>query len=240
MSTARPTSRISASSTKFILAISRATPPRVFFCTCRHGRARSISKSIAWRQSEGTQCSGPSTAPTKLIRRPCATSTCGGNAATLLRACSSTPHSDQRPMNTTTNSIYGKVAKGEPYRKAGARLTEDAEDVQKRTKLGDAEQQMREYQVYHRFDKAHLVMLAEQGFLKPNDAAKMLLALRRMEDLGIEKVRAQTEAGEHSGEAWLITELGEEVGGRIHAGRSSGDFMAVTSRIFIRDFILKL
>ncbi|MBO9356385.1 argininosuccinate lyase [Bordetella petrii] len=138
------------------------------------------------------------------------------------------------------DSIYGKVAKGEPYRKAGARLTEDAEDVQKRTKLGDPEQQMREYPFYHRFDKAHLVMLAEQGFLTRDDAAKMLRALRKMEQTGIEAVRAQTEAGEHSGEAWLITELGEEVGGRIHAGRSSGDFMAVTSRIFIREYILKL
>ncbi len=141
-------------------------------------------------------------------------------------------------MNQT--SIYGKVAKGEPYRKAGARLTEDAEEVQYRTKLGDPEQQRREFDIYHRFDKAHLVMLAEQGFLKREDAAQMLRALRRMEATGIEEVRAQTEAGEHSGEAWLITELGEEVGGRIHAGRSSGDFMAVTSRIFIREFILKL
>ncbi len=140
----------------------------------------------------------------------------------------------------TKDSIYGKVAKGEPYRKAGARLTEDAEDVQKRTKLGDPEQQMREYKIYHRFDKAHLVMLTEQGFHKLGDASQMLQALRRMESAGIEEVRAATEAGEHSGEAWLITELGEEVGGRIHAGRSSGDFMAVTSRIFIRDYILRL
>ena len=138
------------------------------------------------------------------------------------------------------DSIYGKVAKGEPYRKAGARLTEDAEEVQYRTKLGDPAQQMREYGIYHRFDKAHLVMLAEQGFLKRDDAARMLQALRRMEQAGIEEVRAATQAGEHSGEAWLITELGEETGGRIHAGRSSGDFMAVTSRIFIREFILKL
>ncbi len=137
-------------------------------------------------------------------------------------------------------SIYGKVARGEPYRKAGARLTEDAEEVQYRTKLGDPAQQLREFHIYHRFDKAHLVMLAEQGFLKREDAAAMLNALRRMEQAGIEQVRAETTAGEHSGEAWLITELGEEVGGRIHAGRSSGDFMAVTSRIFIREFILKL
>jgi len=109
------------------------------------------------------------------------------------------------------DSIYGKVAKGEPYRKAGARLTEDAEDVQKRTKLGDPEQQMREYKFYHRFDKAHLVMLAEQGFHTREDATKMLQALRRMEQAGVEKTRAETEAGEHSGEAWLITELGEDV-----------------------------
>ena len=136
--------------------------------------------------------------------------------------------------------IYGKVAKGEPYRKAGARLTEDAEDVQKRTKLGDASQQLREYDIYHRFDKAHVVMLAEEGFHSGKDAKTILEALRRMEAAGITETRAETEAGEHSGEAWLITEIGEEIGGRIHAGRSSGDFMAVTSRIFIREFLLKL
>jgi len=136
--------------------------------------------------------------------------------------------------------IYGKVAIGEPYRKAGARLKEDAEEVQYRTKLGDQAQQMREFEIYHRFDKAHLVMLAEQKFLKRGDAAAMLQALRNMENAGLGGVRAQTRAGEHSGEAWLITELGEDVGGRIHAGRSSGDFMAVTSRIFIREFILRL
>lgn len=137
-------------------------------------------------------------------------------------------------------NIYGKVAKGEPYRKAGARLTEDATDVQKRTKLGDKAQQLREYDIYHRFDKAHVVMLAEQGFHSTSDARTILQALRRMEAAGITEIRAETEAGEHSGEAWLITEIGEEIGGRIHAGRSSGDFMAVTSRIFIREFVLKL
>lgn len=137
-------------------------------------------------------------------------------------------------------NIYGKVAKGEPYRKAGARLTEDATDVQKRTKLGDEAQQLREYDIYHRFDKAHVVMLAEQGFHSRSDARTILQALRRMETAGITEIRAETEAGEHSGEAWLITEIGEEIGGRIHAGRSSGDFMAVTSRIFIREFLLKL
>ena len=114
---------------------------------------------------------------------------------------------------------------GEPYRKAGARLTEDAEDVQKRTKLGDASQQLREYDIYHRFDKAHVVMLAEEGFHSGKDAKTILEALRRMEAAGITETRAETEAGEHSGEAWLITEIGEEIGGRIHAGRSSGDFI---------------
>ncbi len=137
-------------------------------------------------------------------------------------------------------NIYGKVAKGEPYRKAGARLTEDAEEIQYRTKLGDPAQQKREFKIYHMFDKAHLVMLAEQKIIDRADSAKMLRALRRMESLGLDTIRAETQAGEHSGEAWLISELGEQTGGKIHAGRSSGDFMAVTGRIFTRDYILTL
>jgi len=118
-----------------------------------------------------------------------------------------------------TRKIYSKVAKGEPYRKAGARLTEDAEEIQYRTKLGDPAQQMREFKIYHKFAKAHLVMLAEQKIIDRADSAKMLKALREMEERGLDAIRAETQAGEHSGEAWLISELGEETGGKIHAGR---------------------
>lgn len=165
----------------------------------------------------------------------------GGPPSAIARRGTSARHV-ARLEDATVNEgkIYGKVAKGEPYRKAGARLTEDAEEIQYRTKLGDPEQQMREYKIYHMFDKAHVVMLAEQAFLERSAAVEILKALRRMESIGLEEARAGTAAGEHSGEAWLITELGEEIGGRIHAGRSSGDFMAVTGRIFIRDFLIKL
>lgn len=91
---------------------------------------------------------------------------------------------------------------------------------------------------YHWFDKAHLVMLAEEGLIPVEDAAKMLRALREMEAEGVEKVRLETEGGMHSGEQYLIRRLGEEVGGRIHLGRSSGDLNSVGRRVVQRDKLL--
>ena len=137
-------------------------------------------------------------------------------------------------------NIYGKVVAGEPYRRAGARLKEDADEVQIRLKVGSPEDYQPFIKAFHQFDKAHLVMLAEQGIIPKQDATKMLEALREMEKIGIEKVRMETRSGLHSGEAWLIPRLGEEVGGKIHPGRSSGDLMAVSARIFIREQCLKL
>ncbi|GIX48997.1 MAG: argininosuccinate lyase [Candidatus Tectimicrobiota bacterium] len=93
---------------------------------------------------------------------------------------------------------------------------------------------------YHMFDKAHLVMLAEEQLIPRADAAAMLRALRDMEAEGIEKVRLEVGGGMHSGEQYLIRRLGEEVGGRIHLGRSSGDLGAVARRIRQRDRLLEL
>jgi argininosuccinate lyase len=44
----------------------------------------------------------------------------------------------------------------------------------------------------------------------------------------------------HSGEQYLVRQLGEEVGGRIHLGRSSGDLKEVANRIVWREQILAL
>ena len=42
---------------------------------------------------------------------------------------------------------------------------------------------------YHRFDKAHLTMLAEENLIPRQDALAMLRALRDMEAEGVEQVR---------------------------------------------------
>ena len=88
---------------------------------------------------------------------------------------------------------------------------------------------------YHMFDKAHLVMLAEEDLIPRQDAVAMLKSLREMEREGMAEVRQEIEGGMHSGEKYLIRRLGYEVGGRIHLGRSSGDLGAVWRRIRERD-----
>jgi len=136
--------------------------------------------------------------------------------------------------------LYGKVAKGEPYRKKGTRLMTEPDESQILEKIGRPEQMKHVLKGYHMFDKAHVVMLAEEKIIRRGSAAKILNSLRRMEENGYEKARMKTNAGLHSGEAYLIEKLGEEIGGQIHTGRSSGDLNGVASRIAIREKLLLL
>ncbi len=93
---------------------------------------------------------------------------------------------------------------------------------------------------FHAFDKAHLTMLAEEELIPREDALAMLRALRDMEAKGVNEVRIEVGGGMHSGEQYVIRQLGEEVGGRIHLGRSSGDLTAVGRRIRQRDLLIEL
>lgn len=93
---------------------------------------------------------------------------------------------------------------------------------------------------YHAFDKAHTVMLTEEGLIPRADGIAILKALREMEAEGVEDARIKGGGGMHSGEPYLIRKLTEEVGGRIHLGRSSGDLGEVGKRIFFRDKLLEL
>ena len=95
-------------------------------------------------------------------------------------------------------------------------------------------------EAYHLFDKAHLVMLGEKGLIPRADAAAMLRALREMEAEGTVPTRNATGGGMHSGEQYLVRRLGYDVGGRIHLGRSTGDFGAVARRLRERQRLIEL
>jgi len=90
----------------------------------------------------------------------------------------------------------------------------------------------------HMFDKAQVVMLTEQELITKEIAAKLLKALREMEQLGVDKVRP----GMHGGEAWITKNprYGPDVGGWIHIGRSSGDLSVTGYRIALRERLLDL
>ena len=136
------------------------------------------------------------------------------------------------------SNLYGKVGVGEFYRKAGARLKEDADASQTAHKIGPSQRTVPLLHAYHMFDKAHVVMLTEEGLLPRADGVAILSAFRRMESEGWQRIRSEGGHGLFSGEAYLIEQLGEEIGGKIHLGRSSGDLNSVSARIGVREKLL--
>jgi argininosuccinate lyase len=61
-----------------------------------------------------------------------------------------------------------------------------------------------------------------------------------MEDDGVERARAEADGGMHSGEHYLTKKLGEEIGGRLHLGRSSGDLIEVARRMTFRNHVQRM
>lgn len=86
----------------------------------------------------------------------------------------------------------------------------------------------------HAFDKAHALMLAEEGINTRETGRAILEAFLEMEKTGMVDAREKAGGGMHSGEHYLIQTHGEEVGGRLHLGRSSGDLVEVARRFTFR------
>src|SRR6516225_7528333 len=123
------------------------------------------------------------------------------------------------------------------YRTAGIRLSE--EQLPKLGELYGARTKPMLPSV-HAFDKAHTVMLVEEGLLDVAAGAAILAGLRRLESEGVVAARARVGGGLHSGEQYLIRILGEEIGGRFHLARSSGDLSSVAINTLQREKLLAL
>ncbi|MGE4239801.1 lyase family protein [Ramlibacter sp.] len=122
------------------------------------------------------------------------------------------------------------------YRNAGIRLSEDM--LPHLGKLYSGRTQIMLPSV-HAFDEAHTVMLVEQGELSREMGAAILKGLRDMaEGEGVVEARLRVGGGMHSGEHYLIRLLGEDVGGRFHVARSSGDLGSVAINTLQREKLL--
>lgn len=121
------------------------------------------------------------------------------------------------------------------FRTAGIRLSEEMLPLLGKLYHGRTQPMLR---AMHAFDKAHCVMLLEQGLLAREAAAAILGALRAMEQDGVVETRASVGGGLHSGEQYLIRKLGEDVGGRLHLARSSGDLSSVGINVLQREKLL--
>jgi argininosuccinate lyase len=91
-------------------------------------------------------------------------------------------------------------------------------------------------------DYAHVVMLAEKGIIPSEYAAKILSVLKAIEEGGYESVAQDTgmEDIHVAIETAVIRATGEEIGGRMHTGRSRNDEVATCIRIALREDILRV
>jgi argininosuccinate lyase len=90
-------------------------------------------------------------------------------------------------------------------------------------------------------DKAHTAMLAKQGIIDKKDATAILKALDTIEKGGAGAVHIEEFEDVHMAiESKLIKSAGENVGGRMHSGRSRNDEVATCVRISARKELLGL
>ncbi len=117
------------------------------------------------------------------------------------------------------------------YRRAGVRLREPLRtdlDSHRTERFGAT------LPAIHAFDKAHVVMLVESGLVDRPAGRRILAAVRRMEQAGVEETRMLAQGGEHSLEQFVTREDGEDVGGWMNLARSSGDLAEVSRRLTLR------
>jgi argininosuccinate lyase len=91
-------------------------------------------------------------------------------------------------------------------------------------------------------DKAHVVMLKEQGIIK-KEAAAILTCLHHLEERSADFIEQELPAYEdvHTAiESVVIGAIGEDIGGRMHTGRSRNDEVATCIRLALRTELLAL
>jgi argininosuccinate lyase len=123
------------------------------------------------------------------------------------------------------------------YRNAGIRLREEMLPQLKQLYGAHTHEML---PAVHAFDKAHTVMLVEEGLLDVAAGAAVLRALQKMETEDLVKVRSAVGGGLHSGEHYVIRLLGEEIGGQFHLARSSGDLSSVAINVLERERLLNI
>ncbi len=89
-------------------------------------------------------------------------------------------------------------------------------------------------------DLAHTVMLKEQGIINSDDCSKILSGLLKIREEGMEKLDFSYEDIHISLESRLIDMVGEDVGGRMHSGRSRNDEVATCIRLALREELMGL
>jgi len=89
---------------------------------------------------------------------------------------------------------------------------------------------------------AHAVMLVETGIVPPDEGAQIIGVVRELGELGRARFPVDARLGDplpHL-EDYILDRLGDAVGGKLHTGRSRGDFYVTLSRLKFRARVFPL
>lgn len=90
---------------------------------------------------------------------------------------------------------------------------------------------------------AHILMLYEKGIIQTGDAQQILRAIKKLETTGVDKlIQIDPKVGDLSThiEAFIIKETGQEVGGKLHTGRSRNDLYLTLTKMLVRNSFLNV
>ncbi len=92
------------------------------------------------------------------------------------------------------------------------------------------------FRPFNHINMAHVIMLEEQGILESKDTRTILKLLLDLEEGDQARVQPGV-AGEFylDLERYIINQIGEDVGGKIHTGRSRNDLLATAQRMALRE-----
>lgn len=122
-------------------------------------------------------------------------------------------------------------------RRGRLRVKQD-EDIMRFTSSMEADKRIFDADI--EVDKAHVVMLKEQGIIKDSECSTILSGLEKIQKEGISALDTSYEDVHIAIEARLIELVGEDTGGRMHSGRSRNDEVAACIRIALRMELVSL
>lgn len=93
------------------------------------------------------------------------------------------------------------------------------------------------FKYFNNINKAHLLMLFKQGILDQNTVSRIAEALLEVDKLGPQNIDLDPEREDLSSciEAAIMGICTQEIGGRLHTGRSRNDIGGTVTRMFMRD-----
>ena len=92
------------------------------------------------------------------------------------------------------------------------------------------------FRPFSHINLAHVIMLKERGILKPGDARTILNLLLDIEEGDPSRVKPGVGGELYLDlERYIMDRIGEEIGGKMHTGRSRNDLIATAQRMALRD-----